>query len=93
MGRSLDLPSGKLIHAENGGLLLHLGCLWVLLIVDEVLGEGITHELLGLVLHVCGNERGKAVRAAIVSPNSKHDHDRSGMRYPGVLEHRVPVQR
>lgn len=48
--------------------LLHFGCLWVLLVVNEVLGERVTHELLGLVLHVGGDEGGKAVGVSTVSP-------------------------
>lgn len=52
-------------------LLLHLGCLWVLLVVDEVLGEGVRHELLGLILHIGGDKRGEAVQALIVSPRPR----------------------
>lgn len=50
------------------GSLLHLCCLWVLLVVDEVLGERVTHELLSLVLHVGGDEGGEAVGVSTVSP-------------------------
>lgn len=37
-------------------LLLYLGRLWVFLVIDEVLGEGVGHELLGLVLHIGGDK-------------------------------------
>ncbi len=35
---------------------LDVGADRVLFVVDEVLGEGVDHELLGLLLHVCGDE-------------------------------------
>lgn len=48
--------------------LLHFGRLRVLLVVDEVLGECVTHEFLGLVLHVGGDKGGETVRVSSVSP-------------------------
>jgi hypothetical protein len=55
-GRGQVLPSGKPSNTGTGGSLLHLCCLGVLFIVDEVLGQGISHELLGLVLHISCHE-------------------------------------